>query len=240
MKENHIYLKEDGKMKNLIKVLMALALGAIICLPGIASAYPTVDLYEVRVDNAAVANIHAASLGDLGAYAGNYILAVSNPSGSGNPFVEFSGYCVEPAYSSHTSQVYELLPIAQGTPFAAAAWILSQNYTTLAPAAQAAVWELTWDTAKGNGFDLSADNFRLYGGVNAGDVTTIYNNAIANMNTFNTSGYVIASNPVGSTDWKDSQNYIIHNPVPVPPSALLLGSGLLGLAGLRYRRKKSS
>ncbi len=31
----------------------------------------------------------------------------------------------------------------------------------------------------------------------------------------------------------------IHSAVPIPPTALLLGSGLLGLVGLGWRRRKS-
>ena len=224
-------------MKSLAKVLMVLSLAAVICLPAVASAYPLVDLYEVRVDNAATSNIYAQGFGNIDVYAGNYIVSVRNPSGSGNPYIEMSGYCVEPALSSNTSRVYELLPIAAGSDFAAAAWILSQGYTTLAPAAQAAVWELTWDTALGNPYNLSADNFRLNSGINAADVKTIYDAAIVAMNAgFDPSGYVIAHNPVGSPGWEFSQDYMIQNPVPLPPSVLLLGSGLLGVCLLRRRK----
>jgi len=222
------------------KFLMVVALALTICLPGMASAYPLVDLRQVQVDNAVGVNIYAGPLGNVGTTAGNYIFSIINPAGSGNTPIAYSGYCVEPTYSSRTFKVYELLPIAEGTAFEAAAWILSQGYTTQAAAAQVAVWELTWDTAKGNTYNLSADNFRLNSGVSATAVDAIYNAAIAQMviGGFDPSRYVIAHNPVGSTGWVESQDYIIRSPVPLPPSVLLLGSGLLGLVGLGWRRSR--
>jgi hypothetical protein len=217
-----------------IGVVLSFVFGA-----SMASAYPLVDLYEVGVTNDIVTNIYAPGFGNIGVHTGNYIVSVRNPSGSGNDYIQYSGYCVEPTNSSSSPKVYELLPIAEGSAFEAAAWILSQGYTTQAAAAQVAVWELTWDTALGNPYDLSADNFRLNSGVSATDVKTIYDAAIAHMGAgFDQSGYVIAHNPVGSIGWVESQDYIIPNPVPVPPSVLLLASGLLGLLGLRWRRAR--
>jgi hypothetical protein len=228
-----------------MKLFVVVALALVIGLPGMATAYPTVDLFFVRVDNNVVTNIFAPGFNNVNVNTGNYILSLRNPSGSGNPYTEVSGYCVEPTNESRTSQVYELLPIAEGSAFEAAAWILSQGYTTQAAVAQSAVWELTWDTALTNPFSLSADNYRLNSGVSATDVTTMYNNAMAQVGVggFNPSAYVIAHNPVGSTNtWAESQDFIIRNPnhVPLPPSVLLLGTGILGLVGLGWRRRQVS
>jgi hypothetical protein len=47
--------------------------------------------------------------------------------------------------------------------------------------------------------------------------------------------------PAGTT-WGDNMGVMLDNVqvVPIPPSALLLGSGLLGLVGLGWRRRKNS
>ena len=45
-----------------------------------------------------------------------------------------------------------------------------------------------------------------------------------------------AANQVNSTSYSGSLSYV----VPIPPSALLLGTGILGLVGLGWRRRKTS
>jgi hypothetical protein len=246
--QKYLVLKEDRKMKSMAKVFMVLALVAVICLPGMALANPLVDLAQTGVTNYVLANIWADGLNQVNnVETGNYILSIRNPAGSGNPYFDYVGYCIEPRYSSSSPLLYELLPIAENTVYEAAAWILSKGYTALAPAAQAAVWELTWDKAVGNGYDLGAGNFRLLSAPPAAaDVASIYNLAVAQMGIggFDPSPYVIAHNPAntpfGPDNWQQAQDFIIKNPVPLPPSALLLGTGLLGLVGLRWRRKQTS
>jgi len=177
----------------------------------------------------------------LTAEAGNYILNV-NPTAPKSGIL-ISGYCVDPSYSSQWFQEYTELPITTAlnttsepngyAGFAAAAWIVSKGYTgTAAVTAQAAVWELTWDYVYGKPFDLSANNFRLYSSSSAEtDVKNIYYAALEAVNHgFVPSAYVIYHNG-------QYQDFVAQH-VPVPPSVLLMGSGLLGLGLLGYRRKR--
>ena len=178
--------------------------------------------------------------GELYAQAGNYLLNV-NPTAPTNGTI-ISGYCVEPVYSSSWFQPYTIAPITTALNtisepnaykgFAAAAWFVSQGYTgSGAVTAQAAVWELTWDYIYGISFNLSADNFRLYSSSpTVTEVKNIYDAALtAVTNGFNPSAYVLYQNP-------NLQDFVAPR-APVPPSALLLGSGLLGLGLLRSFRK---
>jgi hypothetical protein len=69
--------------------------------------------------------------------------------------------------------------------------------------------------------DANADFFHSLSFATSGDVFT-----------FDQPGYT-----VNSLDGKIVDNRFVGSPVPVPPSVLLLGSGLLGLAGWRRFRK---
>jgi hypothetical protein len=200
----------------------------------IASA-TTIKLAFDKVENYSYVNIYAGDLGNLTTEAGNYILKYQTAP---NAFTSLNGYCVDPHYASSSYQEYVVQPIARGSAYAAAAWILSQGYTTIAPQAQVAVWELTWDGM--NQFNLNAGVFRLYDKdqTYTDKVKEIYDAALRNSATFESSRYVIVHSPATSGG-ADYQDYVVRNPnpVPLPPSVLLFGTGLLGMGLIGFRRR---
>lgn len=127
-----------------------------------------------------------------------------------------------------------------GSAYQAIAWILNQQSSQAwdAAAAQVAVWELAWDYSVGSSFSLTSANFSLSSpdpnSAFGGEVKTIYNAALTGMldPNFDPSKYVLAEN-------SSYQGYVIPNPVLVPATVLLLGSGLVGLVARRRRKEKA-
>jgi hypothetical protein len=228
-------------MKGILRISLVLALALVICLPVVASADVTL-YYQTVVPSSPYANIYAHSGSTTyngGVLIGNYTYKLGSTS---NPTIY--GYCVDIQDSpdKNVPTNYTREAIDPGTVEAAVAWILSQGYSgTQAQEAQAAIWELVWDYAVGNKTcDLTADNFIL-------NSLSSYPSGVT-LASFRSATCTIYSNAVDAaiTDsWDPSGYYILHNDeyqdfvVPLPPSALLLGSGLLGLVGLGWRRRRN-
>lgn len=181
---------------------------------------------------------------------------VTFPSGTGNYYLDYDvalnggpvmeAFCVEnydaPNYGAATP--YTLLSVDAGlagygldpSRFLAAAWVAEYFYTqaqteAAKAAAQIAVWEIIFD----------------YGNLNLGTGTFLASNAYtaAAMSILSaipgslptTSNWVLAVSPVisegGNVEPAKYQNYLVR--VPEPSALLLLGLGLLSLAGLKRR-----
>jgi hypothetical protein len=123
-----------------------------------------------------------------------------------------------------------------------AGWI-ADNWRTFAPPnptvadldnlkgeAQKAIWEVT-------------GVMRILG--TSGTDLEIYDKAMAiyksnGLSNYDFSGWMFASNPIDGQSGLGLQDYLVPKPVPEPATMLLLGAGLIGLAGLGRKKLKTA
>jgi hypothetical protein len=158
----------------------------------------------------------------------------------GNTIQEPISYCVDPADAPSTPAPYyiESLNSIYGINYLEAAWLVSQvmNGKLNTVTAQAAIWEIMF-----SGYTYKSDS-------NSDSTATISNWVTLAQNNYgsltNLTGFYIATSPTNSPTTsfdKDFQDYLFYDgtttSVPEPTTILLLGLGLIGVAGIRRKFK---
>lgn len=141
------------------------------------------------------------------------------------------GFCVDPASNTSSAVLYDVRPLLGfGDDYKRAAWLLSQSTAANALITQLAVWELMFDT--NNVITTGTFHFSGYS-----DAQTLVNAAMGlDLNKFDTTGFYVAVSPVTGSSYYGAQyqDYIFKT--PEPGTLLLMGLGLVGLAGMRRKK----